>query len=184
MREPEGPAVGRGFLFDLGQNFLEQKADVVVAQAVVLEAAIEAVDRVFGESLHPAVHDEDADRDRHRFPFDQFVEDVRSPKADAVLPDVDARRFGRIVLLRHVNPIIPHGAWKDAAVIERVFLDFPRGGPEPGGSSAADAVEMPSGKSNNPTSARIAAWTDFSEGGSKPWPTNPKHEGRRKFQMT
>ncbi len=129
VREVDGPAVGGGFLFDLGEDFVEHEADVVIAQAVVLEAAIEAIDGVLGEGLHPAVHDEDADGHRHLLPFDQLVEDGRRSKADAILPDIDARGFGRVVLFWHVDPVVADGAGEDAAAIERVFLNFPPGRP-------------------------------------------------------
>ena len=36
VRELDRPAVGGGFFFDFGQEFVEQEPDVVVAQAVVL----------------------------------------------------------------------------------------------------------------------------------------------------
>ena len=53
------------FVLDLGQQLLEQEPGVVVAQAVVLVAAVEAVEGLVGGRLHAAVHDEHADRDRH-----------------------------------------------------------------------------------------------------------------------
>ena len=62
VREPDRPAVGGRLLLDLGQQFVEQEAGVVVAEAVVLVAAVEAIERLVGRRLHAAGHDEHADR--------------------------------------------------------------------------------------------------------------------------
>ena len=53
LREPDRPAVGGRLLLDLGQQLVEQEPGVVVAQAVVLVAAIEAVERLSVEAPSP-----------------------------------------------------------------------------------------------------------------------------------
>ena len=46
LRKLDRPAVGGRLLLDFGQQFLEQEPGVIVAQAVVFVAAVEAVQRL------------------------------------------------------------------------------------------------------------------------------------------
>jgi hypothetical protein len=46
--------------FDLGQQLFEQEAGVVVAEAVVLVAAVEAIEGLIAEGFHAAMHHEHA----------------------------------------------------------------------------------------------------------------------------
>ena len=62
VREPDRPAVGGRLLLDLGQQFVEEEPGVGVAEAVVLVAPVEAVERVSASRLDPPGRDEDADR--------------------------------------------------------------------------------------------------------------------------
>ena len=122
-----GRPSARRLLLHFGQQLLEQEAGVVVAQAVVFVAAVEAVERLVGGRLDPAVHDEDADGDRHFLLVDQLVEDRRRVVLNAVLIDVDAGRLGRVVLLRHVDPVVADGAGEDLALVEGVLGHFALG---------------------------------------------------------
>ena len=120
------PSLGR-LLLDLGQQFVEQEPGVVVAEAVVLVAAVEAVERLVGRRLHAAVHDEHADRDRHLLLGDQLVEDGRGVELDAVLVDVHAGRLRRVVLLGHVDPVVADRAGEDLALVEVYLVTSPLG---------------------------------------------------------
>ena len=68
VRQLDRPAVRAVFCLDLGQQFFEQEPGVVVAQAVVFVAAVEAVEGlVVAAALTAPGRDEDADR-RPAFP--------------------------------------------------------------------------------------------------------------------
>ena len=119
VRQPDRPAV-RGLLrLDLGQDLLEQEPDVVVAQAVVLVAAVEPVQRLGRRRLDPPGRDEHADDDGHLLLVDQLIEDLRRLVLDAVLVDVQAGRLLRVVLLGDVDPVVAHRAREDLALVER-----------------------------------------------------------------
>ncbi len=125
LREPDRPAVRRGLRLHLGEELVQQEPGVVVAEAVVLVAAVEAIERLVGGRLHAPVHDEHADDDRHLPLVDELVEDGGRVELDAVLVDVHAGRLGRVVLLRHVDPVVAHRAGEDLAPVEGVLRDLP-----------------------------------------------------------
>ena len=114
-----GEVVG---LADLGEDLVEQEPRVAVAHIVVLDAAVEARQRAFARRRHDAGVDEDADGDRHVAFVNQVVEDDRHAPV-AAFADVALRRPGtpsrrrlrRVVLLRHVDPVVARRAGIDRA---------------------------------------------------------------------
>src|SRR5262249_20911650 len=100
-------------LRDLGQDLLEQEPRVLIAQFVILEAAIA---RRFTAGLCRrdfARVDEDANRDWHLSLVNQIVEDDRYSKltilVDVVLTVLEDHDVGRLVgrvLSRHIEPVL------------------------------------------------------------------------------
>jgi hypothetical protein len=118
------PSVRRRLLLHLGKKLFEEEPHVVIAEAVVFEAAIETVERLSGKGLHPPMHHEDADDDRHLLLMDEIIEDGRGVVLEPVLVDVHARRLGRIVLLGHVDPVVAYRAGENLALMERILGDL------------------------------------------------------------
>ena len=118
------------FLPHLRQDFFEQKTGVLVAERIVLEAAIAARFLARLRRGNLAGIDKEADGHGHFLLRDEIVEHNRRAELTvgvrviaAVLKDHHARRFGRLVLLRHVNPVITFRARKNLAA-PMVFGDF------------------------------------------------------------
>ena len=112
------------FFSTSGKQLVEQEAGVVVAQAVVLVAAVEAVERLSRGGLHPPGMTNTPMTTGISLFVDQLVEDGRRVELDAVLVDVHAGRLGRVVLLGHVDPVVAHGAGEDLALVEGVLRDL------------------------------------------------------------
>src|SRR5262249_16706689 len=55
---------------------------------------------------------------------DQVIENDWRAIHDAILENHYWRNFSRIILLGHINPIITSRAWKNFALIERIFGYF------------------------------------------------------------
>jgi len=70
------------------------------------------------------MHDEHADGHGHFALMNQLIEDLRSLVLYPILIDVQARRFGRIVLPGNIDPVIPNGSGKDLALLKRILGDF------------------------------------------------------------
>ena len=123
-REPDRPPVGGLLRLDLGQELLEQEPGVVVAQPVVLVAAIEPVHRLaVGALTRPGVTKTPMVTGIS-FLCDQLVEDLGRLVLHAVLADEQAGRLGRVILLGHVDPVVAHRAGEDLALVERVLGDL------------------------------------------------------------
>src|SRR5262249_34963790 len=97
VRQANRPAIRRGLLFYFGQQLIQQEADVIVTEAVVLEAAVEAVQGLGRRRLDAPVHYEDANDDRHLLLVDEIIEDRRGIELDAVLVHPEAGRAGGVV---------------------------------------------------------------------------------------
>ena len=122
-------------LADLGQDLVDQEARVVVAERVVLEAAVVAAPLVLRVRLAEMSRvDEDADRHRHLLLVDQVVEHHRHAVLGvevhvlvAVLKHHHRGRRGGVVLRGDVDPVVPDRAGKHLAAIEERPLDAPFG---------------------------------------------------------
>src|SRR5262249_48773235 len=90
LRESDRPAVGGVLLLDLGEQLVDEEPRVVVAEAVVLVAAVEAVEGLVGRGLYPPWCDEDANCHRHGAAGDEAIEYLGRLELDAILIDVQA----------------------------------------------------------------------------------------------
>ena len=83
------------FGFYLRQQFFQQEAGVIVAQAIVFIAAVKAVKRVLVQGGDSARRDENANGHRHFTTSDQLIKNRRRIKLDVVLIDINARRLSQ-----------------------------------------------------------------------------------------
>src|SRR6201999_82238 len=110
---------------DVGEEFIDQKVGVFIAEAVVFVAAIEAGQgSVAGKRGDDAGRNEDANHRRHFFFVDEIIQDVGGVETNAILHDEQRCRLGGIVLLRNVNPVSARGAGKNFALVEGMNGDF------------------------------------------------------------
>ena len=118
-----------GFLFfHLGQQFFENETHIIVAETVILIAAIVAVERRGGiVGRHAAMHDEDSDEHRDFLFRDEIVKHHRRLPLDAVLVHMHAGRLVGRVLRGHIDPVVAHRAGEDLAVRELEFQHFALG---------------------------------------------------------
>jgi hypothetical protein len=119
------------FLRHFGQEFAEEELRVGVAEGIVFETAVAAVfTALLGGRDNARIH-EQADGDGHFLFRDEVVEHGRhavlavgADVAAAILEDHERSWLCWIVLLRHIDPVIAHGAGIDGAVGEGVLRDF------------------------------------------------------------
>jgi hypothetical protein len=107
------------FLPNLRQNLFQQKSGVAVVRGVVLEGAIKTRLRHLTGRRDDSRIDHNGNRNRHLALMNQIVEDDRHAqlpvpvlKPAAVLKDHHTGGFRGIVLLRHIDPIVPLCAGK------------------------------------------------------------------------
>ena len=121
-------------LFDFGQNFVEQKFRVVIAERIVFDASVfgfRLPTGFFGQFLFvvPGVN-EHADRDRKLFTMNQVVENDRNAVV-AILADVgmtvlknhQSCWFGFVILLWYVDVVAAFGSRENFALEPLVFSD-------------------------------------------------------------
>ena len=118
LREHDGSAIGGFLRLDGWQDFLQKKAGVVGAEAVVLEAPVEPVERSLLGRGHDSRLHEDADHHRDLLLGDQPVEHLGGIELDAVLVDVHAGWRRAVVLLRHIDRNLPGRARENLARVE------------------------------------------------------------------
>ncbi len=111
----------------VGEQFIKQEAGIVVAQAIILEAAIEPIECLIMGCLHSAMHHKDTNGDGHLFAVDELVEDSRRVVLHAILIHVNAGWCFAIVLSGDIDPIVPHGTGEDLAAGEGVPGHFALG---------------------------------------------------------
>ena len=121
----EAEAVGP---FEEREQLVEQEARVGVAEAVVFEAAVEAVEGVGRVRLHAAGRDEDADQRRDFLLGDQVVKNDLGPVAAAILQHHERGGLRTVELLREVHRVVAHRAGIHAV--------------GPGGEHAPDALAL------------------------------------------
>src|SRR5438046_1965054 len=123
LRQTNRLAVGRGFLFDLRQDFVQEESDVNVPQAIILIAAIETSQGVCFQGLHDARCNENSNGDGHFVFGDQIVENDRSVVLDPVLIDINASGLRSIVLSGDIDPVIMCSTRESLTFGKREFLD-------------------------------------------------------------
>ena len=128
LRQHDGPAVGGFFGFHIGQELIQQETGVVIAQAIVFKAAVEAVQRIRALCLNPAMHDEHANGDGHLLLGDQPVKHLGRLVLDAILVHIHAGGRLAVILRRHIHPVIAVGPGVDLAVLERELQHLALGG--------------------------------------------------------
>src|SRR5204863_5716484 len=104
------------------QDFFLQKAGVLIGERVVFEAAVTARFLALLIGRKSSRIDEDADRHGHIFFVNEIVKDDRHAKiallvhiSPSVLKDHDTSGLLRIVLSRHIDPIIANRAFENLA---------------------------------------------------------------------
>jgi hypothetical protein len=116
--------IGREFhgFADFGEDLLEQKAGVLIAEGVVFEAAILAGFLPFLRGGDDAGIDEDADGHRDVAGVDEIVEHGRGAegsvgfdKSATVEADEDAGGLRLVILGGDIDPVVALGAGKDFA---------------------------------------------------------------------
>jgi hypothetical protein len=119
---------------DGGDDLLDEKTCVAIIRPVVFEAALDAFRRAVAGGGDDTGIEKDAEAGGDGALVDQVVEDHRHAPAPlgpevvpAILHDHHAGRPGCVVVRRHVDPVIAHGAGEEAAGGERVFFQ-PAGG--------------------------------------------------------
>jgi hypothetical protein len=111
LAQHDGAAVGSLLFFNEWQQLLENEARVGIAEAIVFEAAVEAVERVgWVERFHHARRGGDVNGNRHFAFVNEVVEDGGRFVLDAVLVHPDARGFRGVILLWDVDGDVPRGA--------------------------------------------------------------------------
>ncbi|MFO1092213.1 MAG: hypothetical protein U0992_02725 [Planctomycetaceae bacterium] len=113
---------------DFGEEFFDEEPGVLVAEAVVLKAAIEAAEGVLIGGRDDAGADKDADLNRDVLLVDEVVEGGGElpvlGAGNPVLDDEDSSRLAGVVLGGDVDPVVADGTGEDVAFERNGTFDF------------------------------------------------------------
>src|SRR5678809_277153 len=100
-------AIARFLFFDLRQNFSENKSAIGLPQPIILETPVVSIQRARSAiSQYLSRRYKNSDRYGHFFLVDQVIKYVWGFPLYAILVNIYACWFCRIILCRHIYPAV------------------------------------------------------------------------------